>query len=180
MYICIIFAYKSFISCDPIKALCNIVEPSRHLACAHLYVIECIVYHIGCCRTCSMYKWGTYLPQWFVCPFRLNVLFPFILNELGTYLLTYSLTELSPSWATQELPSISWNPKVQYRVHKSPPLVPILSHINPIHAIPSYLSKIHFNIVHPPTSWWTILKRTNSVPKLILEVHSFTLLKNIL
>jgi hypothetical protein len=25
--------------------------------------------------------------------------------------------------------------------------------INPIHTIPSYLSKIHFNIVHPPTSW---------------------------
>jgi hypothetical protein len=32
-------------------------------------------------------------------------------------------------------------------------LVPILSHINPIHTIPSYLSKIHFNIVHQPTSW---------------------------
>jgi hypothetical protein len=31
--------------------------------------------------------------------------------------------------------------------------VPILSHINPIHTIPSYLSKIHFNIEHPPTSW---------------------------
>jgi hypothetical protein len=29
-------------------------------------------------------------------------------------------------------------------------VVPILSQINPIH-IPSYLSKIHFNIVHPPT-----------------------------
>jgi hypothetical protein len=68
---------------------------------------------------------------------------------------TYLLTELSPSLgavscaAPQELPSILWNPTVQYRVHKSPPLVPI----NPIHTTSSYLSKIHFNIVHPPTSW---------------------------
>jgi hypothetical protein len=68
---------------------------------------------------------------------------------------TYLLTELSPSReaancaATQELPSILWNPKFQYRVHKSPPLVHILSHITPIPTIPFFFSKIYFNSVHP-------------------------------
>jgi hypothetical protein len=32
-------------------------------------------------------------------------------------------------------------------------LAPILSQNNPFHTIPSYLSKIHVNIVHPPMSW---------------------------
>jgi hypothetical protein len=59
--------------------------------------------------------------------------------NLCLLIMTFLLTELSPSWgatncaATQELPSISWNPKVQHHVHKSPPLIHILSHSNPIH-----------------------------------------------
>jgi hypothetical protein len=64
--------------------------------------------------------------------------------------------ELSPSWeanshcATQEIYNILWNANVHYRVHKSPLLVPILIQINLAHIIPSYLSKIHFNIILPP------------------------------
>jgi hypothetical protein len=46
---------------------------------------------------------------------------------------------------TQEFSKLSWNLKVHYRFHKSPPLVPILSHTSPIHIIPSYFSKLNFS-----------------------------------
>jgi hypothetical protein len=67
--------------------------------------------------------------------------------------------ELSPSSEVtncadiQEYPSILRNPKIHNCVHKSPPLVPILSQINSVHTTTSYLSKIQFNIIHPPMSW---------------------------
>ena len=72
------------------------------------------------------------------------------------YILTYSMVQ-SPSWeanwfeASQEIPRISWNPKVHYRTHKRPPPVSILGQPNPIHIPTSHLLEIRPNIIHPST-----------------------------
>jgi hypothetical protein len=66
--------------------------------------------------------------------------------------------EQSPSWeadsysASQEIPRLSLNPNVYCRFRKIPPLVPILSQINPVHTIPPPFRKINFNIILPSTT----------------------------
>ena len=61
--------------------------------------------------------------------------------------------EQSPSWetnrfsASQEILHLVWNLKVHYCVYKYLPPVPILSQINPGHALPLQFLIIHLNII---------------------------------
>ena len=112
----------------------------------------------------SMYEYTTCWSCWTTCRkkyFQNAVRFKclrttLINNNCRHYLLTYSMVQI-PSWeanwfaASQEFPRISRNPKVNYRTHKRPPTVSILSQPNPVHIPTPHLLEIHPNIIHPST-----------------------------
>jgi len=67
--------------------------------------------------------------------------------------------ETSNHSAIQDIRSLLCDVKFHYRGHKCPQMVPILSHMHPVHTFPSYFPNIHSNIIFPSTpcsSMWSL------------------------
>jgi hypothetical protein len=57
------------------------------------------------------------------------------------------------SSSSQQIPHILCNPNVHHCIHKGQAFVPVFSHINPVHILPSSYFNIHFKITLPSTPW---------------------------
>jgi hypothetical protein len=79
----------------------------------------------------------------------------FISNWLTDWLTPRSgvhFQKLTVTQLVKKSPAFHGTRKVHYRVHKSLPLVPILSQMNPVHTFPPFFPKIHSNIIFPSTA----------------------------
>jgi hypothetical protein len=80
------------------------------------------------------------------------------------YLLTHPMEQIPFSEAnrfsvSQEIPSILWNLKAHYRIHKCPPPVPILSQLDSVHTPISHFPILILSSDAPGSPQWSLSLR---------------------
>jgi hypothetical protein len=82
-----------------------------------------------------------------------------LLYECYTYVLHAAQTfgEANRFSASQQIPHILWNPKVNYRIHNCPSAFLNLRQLDQVYTSPSHFLKIHLNInlpsMHRSSKW---------------------------
>lgn len=82
--------------------------------------------------------------------------------------------EADRSLPSQEIPFVSWNPIVHCRIHISPTLAPILSHMTLVHVLPCSPFKINNNTVITSIPRYSngLFSECISFPKLCMHFFS--------
>ena len=89
-------------------------------------------------------------------------------NKLTNTVVQSPYSEANLSSASQKIPRILWNLKVHYRIHKTPPIVPTLSQINPFYSHPSHLLHSNSNII------FASMRRSSKLSLCIVSPHQTT------
>ena len=117
--------------------------------CAEELNLVCSKNELRTCHCRRGYMWNTMHK---IC-YRINeVPYDNGMQWRASFSLEASSMEQSPSWeairfsASQEIPRILWKPKIDYRVYKNSPPVPVPSQINLFHANHPQIS-CHFSII---------------------------------
>jgi hypothetical protein len=80
---------------------------------------------------------------------------------------------------TEPFLRILWNPKVYFRVRKSPSLVPLLCQVCPARTTPFCICRTHFNIIIPPASCLPSGPFPSDFPTKFLDPLPFSLMRAI-